>query len=117
MKLKTYIAFILCILFCSKLLLVEAKAFSLWDNVDGITFTNPYCKKKNAKSSSKELNVSASKDHSLLVFSFTCQQNFQLTSPYQEIWFQEKQVKEYAYQHPQILVLFKELQLPPPKLV
>jgi len=117
MKLKTYIALILCILFCSKLLLVEANVFSLWGNTDAITFTNPYCKKKNAKSPSKELNVSASKDHSLLVFSFTCQQNFQLIPPYQEMCFQEKQVKEYSYQYPQILVPFKELQLPPPKLV
>ncbi|WP_121668095.1 hypothetical protein [Mesonia aquimarina] len=116
MKKKAYIAILCCLLFCSKLFLVEANAFELLLNSDEITLVNPFCKKKNTKQKSQsEENFSAETLTTSFVLNLNCQNTFQVSKFQYKSVNLEKEIPFFSYLQTSLLSPYYEQQLPPPK--
>lgn len=95
---------------------METNAFYFLINAEKITVINPYCKKKNAKQSSKKVEFSSAKTQSLLMLNSNCQNNFQLPFIESKATIQDLKFSTYSYLPQKLLELYKDQHLPPPKL-
>ncbi|MDR6300895.1 hypothetical protein [Mesonia maritima] len=116
MKKKAYIAVLCCLLFTSKLFLVEANVFQLLLDSDEITFVNPFCKKKNAKQKPQsQENFSTETLTASFVLNLNCQNTFQISDFQYKSVNLEKEISFFSYLHSSLLSPYYEQQLPPPK--
>lgn len=116
MKPKNYIALFLVFLFLGKLVSVDAKAYTLLLESNGISLVNKYCDHGKFMDASKEQNLQEAEQHLILQMDFLCQAPVELTFSEWQPLLLEDNFKEHNYRDPGFLQVHSDRFYPPPRV-